>query len=259
MTSALIQHETKLYCIRYDDFANTLFYQLGLKQFGSMHKLKLDPPQPLRDLLEIAIENEPGLTAAGHDPTQVLKVKIIELRCNMPEFCELNGLYLSIVKIAQARLYERREMLEEYFSLEIDNNAKLAALPLILPGYTPNFDNLPGFLLCMVFKVNWEEEEHCFHDVLDQLADFYTPRHALPVSNHEEEKNQAMDIDNLAALEPNSQHDITKEEAEYDKHQLEHVLFPAFRKYGNFPKGLMNKSMRKLTDLPQLYKVFERC
>lgn len=55
------------------------------------------------------------------------------------------------------------------------------------------------------------------------------------------------------------EYDVTAEEANYEKHQLEHVLFPAFRRYGNFPKELMNKSMRKLTDLPQLYKVFERC
>ncbi|KAJ9100616.1 hypothetical protein QFC21_003660 [Naganishia friedmannii] len=214
--------------------SNILFYQLGLKQFGSMHKAKLDPPQALRGLLEVAIENEPGLAWAERDKERVLEA-------------------------AQARLYEQREMLDEYFALQIDDDAKLTALPLILPGYTPNFDSLPAFLLHLVFKVKWQEEEQCFHGVLQQLAEFYTPHRALPVSDSQEKEDQASDTDepNITALD--SDHDITAEEADYEKHKLEHILFPAFRRYGNFPKELMNKSMRKLTDLPQLYKVFERC
>ena len=61
----------------------------------------------------------------------------------------------------------------------------------------------------------------------------------------------------VATGDPEKQ--ATTEEVEYAKYQLEHILFPAFRKYWNFPQELMNRSMRKLTDLPQLYKVFERC
>jgi hypothetical protein len=44
-------------------------------------------------------------------------------------------------------------MLDEYFALQIDEDARLTALPLVLPGYTPNFDVLPTFLLRLVFKV----------------------------------------------------------------------------------------------------------
>jgi DNA mismatch repair protein MLH1 len=46
-------------------------------------------------------------------------------------------------------------MLEEYFSIEIDEDGKLQALPLVLPGFTPNLDYLPSFLLCMGFKVRY--------------------------------------------------------------------------------------------------------
>ncbi|KAJ9113147.1 hypothetical protein QFC20_002039 [Naganishia adeliensis] len=230
MTSALVQHETKLYCLYYNDFARVLFYQLGLKQFGSMHKLVLDPPQSLQELMEIAVETEPGIT--GLSSGEVLKVA-----------CE--------------RLLERREMLEEYFSIDIDEEANLRAVPLILPGYTPNLDHLPSFLLCMSFKVNWWEEQQCFQDIFEQLAQFYTPR--PPLSCQAEEASPTLDDTHSAAAADESEESATREEAEYEKHQLEHILFPAFRKYGNFPKDLMNQSIRKLTDLPQLYKVFERC
>ncbi|KAI5453410.1 DNA mismatch repair protein Mlh1 [Naganishia albida] len=228
MTSALIQHETKLYCLYYSDFARVLFYQLGLKQFGSMHKLVLDPPPSVQELVEIAIETEAGIGAAGLDAEEVLKVT-----------CE--------------RLVDRREMLEEYFSLEIDEEGNLRAVPLILPGYTPNLDHLPSFLLCMSLKVNWWDEQQCFHDIFEQLAQFYTPRPPLPVRT--DETPPAGDAQNASADEEHA----TKDEVEYERHQLEHILFPAFRRYGNFPKELMNQSIRKLTDLPQLYRVFERC
>ena len=38
-------------------------------------------------------------------------------------------------------------MLEDYFSLRINSEGLLESLPLLLPGYTPNLDKLPGFLM----------------------------------------------------------------------------------------------------------------
>lgn len=35
------------------------FYQLGLLQFGTMDRLRLDPPPSLRDLLEVGLQDEP--------------------------------------------------------------------------------------------------------------------------------------------------------------------------------------------------------
>lgn len=175
-------------------------------------------------------------------------------------------------------------MLEEYFSIEIDENGRLQALPLVLPGFTPNLDYLPSFMLCIGFKVrklrvcgkgfpltklnfqvDWWEEQQCFHDILEQLAHFYAPRAILTAiltasSAKAQESESHSDISDTAIIAMKDLDDqATIEEVEYAKHQLEHILFPAFRKYGNFPQDLMNRSMRKLTDLPQLYKVFERC
>lgn len=51
--------------------------------------MKLDPPQPLRVLLDVAIENEPGLELAGHDPEQVVKVSPVAT-CHEAGLCKLN-------------------------------------------------------------------------------------------------------------------------------------------------------------------------
>lgn len=114
-----------------------------------MHKLVLDPPQSLQELMEIAVETEPGITAAGLDPADVLKVS----RIRRVTVAYAHRSATRCLQVACERLLERREMLEEYFSIDIDEEAKLCAVPLILPGYTPNLDHLPSFLLCLSFKV----------------------------------------------------------------------------------------------------------
>jgi DNA mismatch repair protein MLH1 len=41
----------------------------------------------------------------------------------------------------------RRDMLEEYFLLEITEMGLVKSLPLLLKGYLPNLDKLPLFLM----------------------------------------------------------------------------------------------------------------
>ena len=44
-------------------------------------------------------------------------------------------------------------MLLEYFSITIDSKGNLETLPIILKGYIPNMDKLPGFLLRLGIEV----------------------------------------------------------------------------------------------------------
>ena len=41
----------------------------------------------------------------------------------------------------------RREMLAEYFSLEVSETGLLESIPLLLKDYVPNLDRLPEFLV----------------------------------------------------------------------------------------------------------------
>ena len=41
--------------------------------------------------------------------------------------------------------------------------------------------------------------------------------------------------------------------------QIQHVLFPAMRKYLVPPKALLDRDVVQIANLPDLYRVFERC
>ncbi|KAJ8073855.1 DNA mismatch repair protein Mlh1 [Marasmius tenuissimus] len=211
---SLVQHSTKLYLVNHGSLAEELFYQLGLRQFGDMSRLKLDPPPPLRRLIEIAVETE---ETESH--TSLSKPQIVER--------------------IHSILFERREMLAEYFSLNISSIGLVESLPLLLRDYTPNLDKLPQLLMRLGPQVNWNSETECFDTFLHELAYFYVPGPLV--------------TDDPAA----TPQDSDAEKAE--RWQIQHVLFPAMRRYLLAPKTLLDDDIVQVADLPDLYKVFERC
>ena len=48
---------------------------------------------------------------------------------------------------------DKREMVDEYFSMSINGDGMVETIPLLLKGYTPNLDHLPHFLLCLGTEV----------------------------------------------------------------------------------------------------------
>ena len=49
------------------------------------------------------------------------------------------------------------------------------------------------------------------------------------------------------------------DEEKAERWQIEHVLFAAMRKYLVPPKALLERDVVQVADLPDLYKIFERC
>jgi DNA mismatch repair protein MLH1 len=215
------------------------FYQIGLRQFGAFHRIKLEPAPSLSDLLEIAIEDEGDkIRSNGLDTTKV-HAGVLDL------------------------LMDKREMVDEYFSLRITEDGLVETLPLVLKGYMPNLDRLPHFLLCLatevrgvsstfgarfdlianVQQVDWTDEKACFDSILKELAFFYSPR---PASDHVEDALTQGD-------------GIEGEEAANQRWQLEHVLFPSFRKHTQWPKELIGPHVQQVANLPDLFRIFERC
>ncbi|KAG6879008.1 hypothetical protein C0992_005898 [Termitomyces sp. T32_za158] len=210
---SLIQHSTNLYLVNHGSLAEELFYQLGVRQFGNFSRMKLDPPPPLRTLVEIAVNAEESTKHSKLNKSQIID---------------------RIVKI----LMPRREMLAEYFSLCISDAGLVESLPLLLRDYTPNLNNLPSFLMRLGPQVDWASEMECFDTFLRELAYFYTPGETVvPVSGSDDEQAQ--------------------EKAE--RWQIQHVLFPAMRRYLSAPKSLLDRDVVQAASLPDLYKVFERC
>lgn len=70
-----------LFCIRPESNVNLcseeMFYQLALMQFGSYRRLKLDPPPPLRTLLKLAVDAEPGTEKSGLSKNEIVDVSVL--------------------------------------------------------------------------------------------------------------------------------------------------------------------------------------
>ncbi|OJT01730.1 DNA mismatch repair protein Mlh1 [Trametes pubescens] len=226
---SLVQHGTRLYLLNHGALAAELFYQLGLQQFGDLPRIRLDPAPGLRTLVALAVDAEEGVAQSGMSKDAVVD-RIVDM------------------------LLERRDMLQEYFSLGISADGRVETLPMLLRDYTPNLDKLPLFLMRLGPQVDWTDEQACFDTFLRELASFYVPEPLLPDEARGAKPPADMDVDADA--------DARAADAQTEKAtqwQVQHVLFPAMARYLVPPKSLLERDVVQVADLPDLYRVFERC
>uniref|UniRef100_A0A4W6FE08 DNA mismatch repair protein MLH1 n=1 Tax=Lates calcarifer TaxID=8187 RepID=A0A4W6FE08_LATCA len=137
-------------------------------------------------------------------------------------------------------LTKKAEMLGDYFSLEIDQEGNLTGLPLLLDKYTPIMEGLPMFILRLATEVNWDSERECFRDFSKECSMFYSIRKQY-----------------VLEAEPGEEQDG---EANSWRWKVEHVIFKAFRTLFSPPKNFSEDgTVLQIANLPDLYKVFERC
>ncbi|KAK3906902.1 DNA mismatch repair protein Mlh1 [Staphylotrichum tortipilum] len=233
---AAIQGGVKLYLVDYGRVCLEYFYQLGLTDFGNFGVIRFNPPLDLRELLALAAEQEKKNTTPG-DQDGV----------GDDEEGELDS--AELVELVAQQLVERREMLLEYFSLEISPTGELLSIPLLVKGYTPAIVKLPRFLLRLGPHVNWTEEKACFDSFLRELAAFYVPEQ-LPTSPGN---------DDDAARDEREIHAEIRARRTHVRRAVEHVLFPAFKARLVATKSLAQGTILEVADLKGLYRVFERC
>ncbi|KAI1850151.1 hypothetical protein JX266_004530 [Neoarthrinium moseri] len=226
---AAMQGGVKLYLVDYGRACFEYFYQVGLTDFGNFGVIRFQPALDLREVLSIAAEREKATAAEGEladdDDFDVVEV----------------------VETVATQLIERREMLLEYFSLEVSPAGELLSIPLLVKGYTPSMAKLPQFLLRLGPHVDWTEEQACFDSFLRELASFYVPEQ-LPSLPGNAEQLEAEDVP-----------DEVKARRAHVRRAVEHVFFPAFKSRLVATKSLMNGGVLELADLKGLYRVFERC
>ncbi|RYP44726.1 hypothetical protein DL768_008831 [Monosporascus sp. mg162] len=224
---AAIQGGVKLFLVDYGRACFEYFYQVGLTDFGNFGVIKFQPPLDLREVLQIAAEREKATAADGElaDDDDFDVGEVVE-------------------KVAE-QLIERREMLLEYFSLEVSPAGELLSIPLLLKGYTPSMAKLPQFLLRLGPHVDWTDEKACFESFLRELATYYVPEQlpSLPGNDQVEE-----DIS-----------DEIKARRAHIRRAIEHVFFPAFKARLVATKSFMKAGVLELASLKGLYRVFERC
>ncbi|KAJ6005852.1 hypothetical protein N7451_003796 [Penicillium sp. IBT 35674x] len=231
---AAIQSGVKLYLVDYGLACNEFFYQVGLTDFGNFGIIRLDPPPKLVDLLKIAAEAEQQEHYHGSDEGA-------------------DKIFFQAAELVSRSLIERREMLDEYFSMKISEDGKLLTIPLLLKGYVPSLAKLPRFLLRLGPYVDWTGEEECFRTFLRELAAFYTPEQ-LPVPPSQP-----------AAADEGSHEDASETEDPFILSRraqmvqmLEYAIFPALRAR-LVATSRMLRGVVEVADLKGLYRVFERC
>jgi DNA mismatch repair protein MLH1 len=74
----------------------------------------------------------------------------------------------------------------------------------------------------------------------------------VTVAEHDEE-DDGTEKDGANSAGASSQQEAS------EKWQIEHVLFPAMKRYLTAPKSLLTRDVVQIASLPDLYRVFERC
>ncbi|XP_030296839.1 DNA mismatch repair protein Mlh1 [Sparus aurata] len=212
----LIQHHTKLYLLNSTSLSQELFYQILIYDFGNFGVLRLSTPAPLYDLAMLALESDGSGWTEEDGPKEGLAQYIVDF------------------------LKNKAEMLEDYFSMEIDQDGNLTGLPLLLDNYTPVMEGLPLFILRLATEVNWDDEKECFRDFSRECSMFYSIRKQY-----------------ILEAEPGEEQDA---EANLWRWKVEHIIFKAFRTLFSPPKSFSEDgTVLQIANLPDLYKVFERC
>ncbi|XP_043993092.1 DNA mismatch repair protein Mlh1 [Gambusia affinis] len=213
---SLIQHHTKLYLLNTTTLSRELFYQILIFDFGNFGVLRLSTPAPLYELAMLALDSAESGWTEEDGPKEGLAQYIVDF------------------------LKKKAEMLEDYFSMEIDQEGNLTGLPLLLDKYTPIMEGLPLFILRLATEVNWDNEKECFRDFSKECSAFYSIRKQF-----------------VLEAEPG---DEPESDGNSWRWNVEHVLFKALRTLFSPPKSFSEDgTVLQIANLPDLYKVFERC
>nr|XP_005600887.1 DNA mismatch repair protein Mlh1 isoform X2 [Equus caballus] len=218
---ALAQHQTKLYLLNTTKLSEELFYQILIYDFANFGVLRLSEPAPLFDLAMLALDSPESGWTEEDGPKEGLAEYIVEF------------------------LKKKAEMLADYFSLEIDEEGNLIGLPLLIDNYVPPLEGLPIFILRLATEVNWDEEKECFESLSKECAMFYSIRKQY-ISEESTLSGQQSEVPG-ATRNP-------------WKWTVEHIVYKAFRSHLLPPKHFTEDgNILQLANLPDLYRVFERC
>ncbi|KAJ1920752.1 DNA mismatch repair protein [Mycoemilia scoparia] len=224
---ALIQHQTKLYILDIQAISEELFYNITLQDFHNFGHMVLDPPVSIYDMTLLALQVEESEANLGEEFKPVKKV----------------------AKAITDLVVSRKDMLDEYYCMKISDDGQLLTLPLLLKEYHPNMTKLPLFLLRIGCEVDWSNEREFFEGFSKELAYFYSCEPPIaPEQDHED----ASEFERL--------------KKEYDdefsvyRHMVQHGMFAAL-KTGFVASSALAESSNiiQIADLPDLYRIFERC
>ncbi|XP_050421498.1 DNA mismatch repair protein Mlh1 [Adelges cooleyi] len=217
-TWTLFQYDTELYICNSNNVLQEMFYQITLYEFGNFGVIKFSNPLSLYELIKLGLEQPESEYQSGEDKPKE-----------------------DLARDATEIIMSRALMLNDYFSIEIDDDENILSLPLLLEGYLPDLDGLPLYLLRLASEVDWSNEKECFRTFCRETARFYV-MHPW--------KQQSCDTDDISDVAPDNNWTWN----------MEHMLFPSLRKSFQPPKRFLEDgTLLQIASLPEMYKVFERC
>ncbi|OUC48173.1 DNA mismatch repair protein [Trichinella nativa] len=170
---------------------------------------------------------------------EVISEELFYQKASRTESSPSNGISQQNIDLEKAvQLFNAKaQMLWDYFALEIKDDY-LISLPMLVKNYLPQIEGLPHYLMNLLCNVNWFHEKECFDTFARQTAKFYS----LKATYCSDELISPL-------IQPVSW-----------KWTIENVLCRALKAKFLPPTQLVtDRKIFKLTDLPELYKIFERC
>ncbi len=125
---AAMQSGVKLFLVDYGSVCYEYFYQIGLTDFGNFGVIRFSPPPGPARLISMAAEHEKAKYHAERERAMG-KGKAVACRDDDDDLD-----VAETVELIAAQLIERREMLLEYFSLEISPAGEAAQHPTVDQG-----------------------------------------------------------------------------------------------------------------------------
>ncbi|XP_003708650.1 DNA mismatch repair ATPase Mlh1 isoform X1 [Megachile rotundata] len=163
------------------------------------------------------------------DAIPLYELAMLGLDTEEAGWTEEDGTKEELAKNVKELLLEKTDMLKEYFSIVIDKKGNLRSLPVLLEKYFPYEAGLPLYILRLATEVEWSTEQPCFRTVCRETARYYSQMNPI-----------------------HDTHDW--------KYITEHVLYSAIKESLLPPKYFAHDStILQIANLPDLYKIFERC
>ncbi|KAG7190341.1 hypothetical protein KM043_006454 [Ampulex compressa] len=163
------------------------------------------------------------------EPIPLYELAMLGLDTEEAGWTEEDGKKEDLAMNVKELLLEKADMMKEYFSIVIDKKGNLKSLPILIDKYFPYEGGLPLYILRLATEVEWSIEQSCFQSICRETAKYFSEIN--PVHN---------------------EHDW--------KYVTEHVLYPAIKESLLPPKHFTHDStVLQIANLPDLYKVFERC
>lgn len=184
------------------------------------------------------------------------KFKYINLpqRLDIRELVKATEIDSLAVTEVVSQISTHRELLKAYFGIVITVDDKLQALPHILENYIPPLHRLPDFFYNLATKVDWNEEQACIKGISIQLSNFYGLCESYELEELQENSDSQMSNESSTGA---TSCIYTKERLQWI---TEHVIFPSIKLTFNPPNEMVNDgSVIEIANLPDLFKIFERC